>query len=94
MAKRTGTAGFFRNVTDGLQTNAGLADPDSDSSIQSYANIYDMNWLTRGNVMIAPGVERVDTVRTDNGYEMKCIWCRDDLSSIEKEIKISVVLGK
>ena len=22
MAKRTGTAGFFRNVTDGLQTNA------------------------------------------------------------------------
>lgn len=27
--------------------NAGLADPDSDSSIQSYANIYDTNWLTR-----------------------------------------------
>ena len=34
--------------------NAGLADPNSDSSIQSYANIYDMNWLTKGNVMIAP----------------------------------------
>ncbi|MDY3279897.1 MAG: hypothetical protein SOX25_07300, partial [Eubacteriales bacterium] len=29
--------------------NAGLANPDSDSSIQSYANIYDMNWLTQGN---------------------------------------------
>ena len=43
-------------------------------------NIYDTNWLTRGNVMIAPGVERVDTVRTDNGYEMKSIWCRNDLS--------------
>ena len=50
--------------------NAGLADPNSDSSIQSYANIYDMNWLTKGNVMIAPGVERVDTVKTDSGYEM------------------------
>ncbi len=45
--------------------NAGLADPDNDSSIQSYANIYDMNWLTKGNCMIAPGVERVDTVKTD-----------------------------
>ena len=29
--------------------NAGLANPDSDSSIQSYANIYDMNWLTKGS---------------------------------------------
>ena len=43
--------------------SAGLADPDSDSSIQSYANIYDTNWLTKGNCMIAPGVERVDTVK-------------------------------
>ncbi|WP_302495265.1 hypothetical protein, partial [uncultured Oscillibacter sp.] len=51
--------------------SAGLADPNSDSSIQSYANIYDMNWLTKGNCMIAPGVERVDTVKTDSGYEMK-----------------------
>lgn len=50
--------------------NAGLADPNSDSSIQSYANIYDQNWLMKGNVMIAPGVERVDTVKTDSGYEM------------------------
>ena len=53
--------------------SAGLADPDSDSSIQSYANIYDTNWLTKGNCMIAPGVERVDTVKTDSGYEMKSI---------------------
>ena len=35
--------------------NAGLADPNRDSSIQSYANIYDQNWLMKGNVMIAPG---------------------------------------
>ena len=51
--------------------SAGLADPNSDSSIQSYANIYDMNWLTKGNCMIAPGVERVDTVKTDSGYASK-----------------------
>ena len=44
--------------------NAGLADPNNDSSIQSYANIYDQNWLMKGNVMIAPGVERVDTMKT------------------------------
>mgnify|MGYP005858260793 CR=1 FL=1 len=36
--------------------NAGLADPNNDSSIQSYANIYDQNWLMKGNAMIAPGV--------------------------------------
>ena len=60
--------------------NAGLADPNNDSSIQSYANIYDMNWLTKGNCMIAPGVERVDTIKTDSGYEMKSVWCRNDLS--------------
>ncbi len=60
--------------------SAGLADPDSDSSIQSYANIYDTNWLTKGNCMIAPGVERVDTVKTDSGYKMKSVWSRNDLS--------------
>jgi len=38
-----------------------------------YANIYDQNWLMKGNVMIAPGVERVDTVKTADGYEMKKI---------------------
>ena len=55
--------------------NAGLADPNSDSSIQSYANIYDQNWLMKGNVMTAPGVERVDTVKTDSGYEIRYV-CR------------------
>ena len=34
--------------------NAGLADPNSDSFIQSCANIYDQNWLMKGNVIIAP----------------------------------------
>ena len=59
--------------------NAGLADPDNDSSVQSYANIYDQNWLMKGNVMIAPGVERVDTLKTADGYEMKSVWSRNDL---------------
>lgn len=34
----------------------------------------------KGNVMIAPGIERMDTVKTANGYEMKDIWSRNDLS--------------
>ena len=72
--------------------NAGLADPNSDSSIQSYANIYDMNWLTKGNVMIAPGVERVDTIKTENGYEMKSVWCRNDLSDTSI-MKLSTATG-
>ena len=72
--------------------NAGLADPNSDSSIQSYANIYDMNWLTKGNSMIAPGVERVDTVKTADGYEMKSIWCRNDLSDTSI-LKLSTATG-
>ena len=72
--------------------SANLSKPDSDSSIQSYANIYDMNWLTQGNVMIAPGVERVDTVKTDNGYEMKSVWCRNDLSDTSI-LKLSTATG-
>ena len=72
--------------------NAGLADPNSDSSIQSYANIYDQNWLMKGNVMIAPGVERVDTVKTDSGYEMRSIWSRNDLSDTSI-FKLSTATG-
>ncbi len=72
--------------------NAGLANPDSDSSIQSYANIYDMNWLTKGNSMIAPGVERVDTIKTENGYEMKSVWSRNDLSDTSI-MKLSTATG-
>ena len=72
--------------------NAGLAEPNNDSSIQSYANIYDQNWLMKGNAMIAPGVERVDTVKTDSGYEMKSIWTRNDLSDTSI-MKLSTATG-
>ena len=44
--------------------SAKLGEADNDSSIQSYENIYDVGWLRQGNKMIAPGIERVDTVKT------------------------------
>ena len=69
-----------------------LAKPDNDSSIQSYENIYDRNWLMKGNSMIMPGIERVDTIRTDDGWTMKSIWCRDDLSDTSM-MKLSTATG-
>ena len=69
-----------------------LAKPDSDSSIQSYENIYDRNWLRKGNCMIMPGVERVDTIRTADGWTMKSVWCRDDLSDTSM-MKLSTATG-
>ena len=72
--------------------SANLGKEDSDSSIQSYENIYDVNWLRQGNSMIAPGVERVDTIKTDDGYEMKSIWCRSDLSDTSM-LKLSTATG-
>ena len=72
--------------------SAQLGAPDSDSSIQSYANIYDVNWLSRGNAMIMPGVERVDTIRTDDGYRMESVWCRNDLRDTSM-LKLSTATG-
>ena len=72
--------------------SAALGKEDSDSSIQSYANIYDVNWLSQGNKMIMPGVERVDTIKTDDGYEMKSIWYRSDLSDTSM-LKLSTATG-
>ena len=72
--------------------SANLAKEDNDSSVQSYENIYDVNWLRQGNSMIAPGVERVDTIKTDDGYEMKSIWCRSDLSDTSM-LKLSTATG-
>lgn len=42
--------------------------------------------------MIAPGVERVDTVKTDTGYEMRSVWCRNDLSDTSI-MKLSTATG-
>lgn len=72
--------------------SANLAKADNDSSVQSYANIYDVNWLKEGNQMIMPGVERVDTVKTKDGYKMKSIWCRDDIRDTSM-MKLSTATG-
>ena len=72
--------------------SANLGKEDSDSYIQSYTNIYDENWLKQGNKMITPGVERVDTIKTEDRYEMKSIWCRSDLSDTSM-MKLSTATG-
>ena len=72
--------------------SAKLGEADNDSSIQSYENIYDVGWLRQGNKMIAPGIERVDTVKTEDGYEMKSIWYRSDLSDTSM-MKLSTATG-
>lgn len=72
--------------------SANLANADSDSSIQSYDNIYDANWIAQGNTMVLPGVERIDTVKTDDGYKMQSIWCRSDLRDTSM-LKLSTATG-
>lgn len=72
--------------------NAGLSDPDADSAIQSYDNIYDPNWMAEGNAYIAPGVERVDFVQTESGYEAKKAWSRTDIHETAM-IKLSTATG-
>ena len=72
--------------------SAKLADADNDSSIQTYENIYDVNWLKKGNKMVVPGVERVDTIKTKDGYEMKSIWCRNDIHDTSM-MKLSTATG-
>ena len=72
--------------------SAKLADTDNDSSIQTYENIYDVNWLKKGNKMVVPGVERVDTIKTKDGYEMKSIWCRNDIRDTSM-MKLSTATG-
>ena len=72
--------------------SAKLGEADNDSSIQRYDNIYDVGWMRQVNKMIAPGIERVDTVKTEDGYEMKSIWCRSDLSDTSM-MKLSTATG-
>ncbi len=73
--------------------NAGLFDPTSDSSVQSYDNIYDSNWRANGNSCIMPGVERVDVVKGDDGsYSCETVWTRADLRDTSM-IKLSTGAG-
>ncbi len=72
--------------------NAGLSDPNADSSVQSYAALYDANWMNEGNKFIAPGVERVDVVKTEDGYRTEKVWLRADVSDTSM-IKLSTATG-
>ncbi len=60
--------------------NASLFDPTADSSVQSYANLYDANWMAEGASYLMPGVERVDIVKqADGSYTAETVWTRADL---------------
>lgn len=72
--------------------NAGLSNPDADSSVQTYDNIYDTNWMEEGNKYIAPGVERVDIVKDGDGYKAEKVWFRDDIRDTSM-IKLSTATG-
>lgn len=72
--------------------NAGLSKPDADSSVQTYANIYDQNWTNEGNKYLAPGVERVDIVKEDDAYKGEKVWLREDIRDTAM-IKLSTATG-
>ncbi len=72
--------------------NAGLSDPNADTSVQSYDNLYDANWMTKGNQFIAPGVERVDVIKTDTGYRAEKVWFREDIRDTSM-MKLSTATG-
>ncbi len=72
--------------------NAGLSDPDANSSVQSYDNLYDRNWIEQGGEYLAPGVERVDIILKDGEYIAEKVWTRDDISDTSM-IKLSTATG-
>ena len=73
--------------------NAGLFEADADSSIQSYDNIYDKNWIEKGSACLMPGVERIDIVKQKDGsYQSEKIWVREDLKDTSM-IKLSTSAG-
>ena len=60
--------------------NADIFNPDADSSIQSFNNLYDDNWREKGSSYLMPGVERVDIIKKEDGsYQAESVWCREDL---------------
>ena len=73
--------------------NAGLFEEGSDSSVQSYENIYDKNWMEKGSSCLMPGVERIDIVKQKDGsYRFEKIWVRKDLKDTSM-IKLSTSAG-
>lgn len=73
--------------------SADLSKEDADSSIQSYDNIYDKNWIEKGSACLMPGVERIDVVRKEDGsYQAEKVWVREDLKDTSM-IKLSTSAG-
>ncbi len=71
-------------------SNPGLADPNSDPSVQSYDNLYNPDWIQNGNEAIMPGIERADLVEDEK--ELVSVWSRDDLRSTAM-FKLSTATG-
>lgn len=73
--------------------SAAIFDPDADSSVQTYDNLYDANWRAQGAACLMPGIERVDVVRdADGSYHCETIWTRGDLTDTCM-IKLSTASG-
>jgi len=72
--------------------NSALDSPDADSSIQTYDNVYDANWMRDGNKYLSPGVERVDVVKDANGWHMEKVWIREDIRDTAM-LKLSTSTG-
>ncbi len=71
-------------------SNPGLADPNSDPSVQSYENLYNPDWIHNGNEAIMPGIERADL--NEENQELVSVWNRDDLRSTAM-FKLSTATG-
>ncbi len=73
--------------------NANLFNPEADSSVQSYANLYDPNWMEKGSEYLMPGIERIDLVKQEDGsYAVEKRWLRTDLKDTSM-IKYSTAAG-
>lgn len=72
--------------------NSGLDSPDANSSIQSYENIYDANWMKEGNKYLSPGIERIDVVKIGDSYHMEKVWTREDIRDTSM-LKLSTATG-
>lgn len=72
---------------------AALCDPDANSSVQSYDNLYDSTWREKGSSELMPGVSRIDIVKQDDGtYKASTVWTRADLKDTCM-IKLSTAAG-
>jgi len=73
--------------------NAKLGATGGDSSVQTWDNIYDAEWMQNGNSNIAPGITRVDIVKnSENSYSPETKWVRNDIHETAM-VKLSTATG-